>query len=105
MGLSTKAVSAVQKMTRKSSTHGIPSGNCTKCHTLGREHYPAKDSTYHSCQMIGHCKQKCRKSNKAKGTHKKCRSQPQQYYGGRKRADEVGVLEGDPAFDEVMIHA
>ena len=24
---------------------------------------------------------------------------------GRKRADEVGVLEGDPAFDEVMIHA
>ena len=26
-------------------------------------------------------------------------------HGGRKRADEVGVSEGDPAFDEVMIHA
>ena len=36
---------------------------------------------------------------------KKNKSQTQYPNGGRKRADEVGVLEGDPAFDEVMIHA
>ena len=30
MGLSTKAVSAVQKMTKKASSHGNPCGNCTK---------------------------------------------------------------------------
>ena len=105
MGLSTKAVSAVQKMTKKASSHGNPCGNCTKCHTPGREHCLAKDSTCHSYQKIGHWKQKCRKSNKANDAHKKPRSQPQQRLGGRKRADEVGVLEGDPAFDEVMIHA
>ena len=35
----------------------------------------------------------------------KNKSQTQYPHGGRKRADEVGVLEGDPAFDEVMIHA
>ena len=33
MGLSTKAVSAVQKMTKKASSHGNPCGNCTKHHT------------------------------------------------------------------------
>ena len=38
MGLSTKAISAVQKMTKKPSTHSSPCGNCTKCHTPGREH-------------------------------------------------------------------
>ena len=105
MGLSTKAISTVQKTMKKSSTHSTPCGNCTKCHTPGREHCPAKDSTCHSCQKISHWKQKCRKSNKAKDAHKKPKSQPQQQHGGRKRADEVGVLEGDPAFDEVMIHA
>ena len=105
MGLSTKAVSAVQKMTKKASSHCNPCGNCTKCHTPGREHCPAKDSTCHSCQNIGHWKQKCRKSNKAKDAYKKPKSQPQQQHGGRRRVDEVGVLEGDPAFDEVMIHA
>ena len=105
MGLSTKAVSAVQKMMKKSSTHSAPCGNCTKRHTPGREHCPTKDSTCHSCQRIGHWKQKCRKSNKAKDAHKKPKSQPQRRHGGRRRADEVGVLEGDPAFDEVMIHA
>ena len=42
MGLSTKAISAVQKMTRKPSTHGSSCGNCTKYHTPGREHCPAK---------------------------------------------------------------
>ena len=105
MGLSTKAVSAVQKMTKKPPTHGSPCGNCTKCHTPGREHCPAKDSTCHSCQKIGHWKQKCRKSNKAKDAYMKPKSQPQWRHGGRKRADEVGVSEGDPAFDEVMIHA
>ena len=105
MGLSTKAISAVQKMTKKSSAHSNPCDNCTKHHTPGRKHCPAKDSTCHSCQKIGHWKQKCRKSNKAKDAHKKPRSQTQHQHGGRKRADEVGVLEGDPAFDEVMIHA
>ena len=105
MGLSTKAVSAVQKMTKKASSHGNPCGNCTKRHTPGREHCPAKDSTCHSCQKIGHWKQKCRKSNKAKDAHKKPKSQPQRRHGGRRRADEVGVSEEDPAFDEVMIHA
>ena len=105
MGLSTRAISAVQKTMKKSSTHTTPCGNCTKCHTPGREHCPAKDSTCHSCQKIGHWKQKCRKSNKAKDAHKKPKSQPQRQHGGRRRADEVGVSEGDPAFDEVMIHA
>ena len=105
MGLSTKSVSAVQKTMKKSSTNNTICGNCTKCHTEGREHCPAKDSTYHSCQKIGHWKQKWRKSNKAKDTHKKPRSQPQRQHGGRKRADEVEVLEGDPTFNEVMIHA
>ena len=32
-------------------------------------------------------------------------SQPQRRHGGRRRAGEVGVSEGDPAFDEAMIHA
>ena len=105
MGLSTKAVSAVQKMMKKASSHSNPCGNCTKCHTPGREHCPAKDSTCHSCLKLVHWKQKCRKSNKAKDAHKKPKSQSQCRHGGRRRADEVGVLEGDPAFDEVMIHA
>ena len=105
MGLSTKAVSALQKITKKASSHSNLCGNCTKHHTLGREHCPAKDSTCHSCQKISHWKQKCRKSNKAKDAHKKPKSQSQCRHGGRRRADEVGVSEGDPAFDEVMIHA
>ena len=42
--------------------------------------------------------------NKAKDAHKKPKSQSQHQHGGRRRADEVGVSEGDP-FDEVMIHA
>ena len=103
IGLSTKAISAVQKMMKKS--HSTPCSNCLKCHTPGREHCPAKDSTCHSYQKIGHWKQKCRKSNKGKDAHKKPKSQPQWWHGGRKRADEVGVSEGDPAFDEIMIHA
>ena len=100
MGLLTKALSAVQKMTKKASSQGNPCSNCTKCHTPGREHCPAKGSTCHSYQKVSHWKQKCRKSNKAKDAHKK---QPQHWHGGRKRADEVGVSEGDPTFDEVMI--
>ena len=48
MGLSTKAVSAVQKVIKKASSHGNPCGNCTKRHTPGRKHCPAKDSTCHS---------------------------------------------------------
>ena len=86
MVLSTKSVSTVQQTMKKSSTHNTPCGNYTKCHTPGREHCPAKDSTYHSC-------------------HKKPKSQTQHRHGRRKRADEVGVLEPDPAFDEIMIHA
>ena len=105
MGLSTKAISAVQKTMKESSMHSTPCGNCTKHHTPGREHCPAKDSTCHSCQKIGNWKQKCRKSNKAKDAHKKPRSQPQWRHGGRKREDEVGVSGGAPAFDEVTIHA
>ena len=105
MGLSTKAISAVQKTMKKPSTHSTSCGNCTKCHTPGREHCPAKDSTCHSCQKISHWKQKCRKSKKAKDAHKKPKSHPKWRHGGRKRADEVGVSEGDPTFDEVMIHA
>ena len=45
---------------------------------MSSQHFPAKDSTCHSCQKIGHWKQKCRKSNKAKDAHKKPKSQPQQ---------------------------
>ena len=43
MGLPTKAISAVQKTMKKASSHGNPCGNCTKCHTPGREHCPAKE--------------------------------------------------------------
>ena len=96
---------AVQKTMKKSTTNGSSCGHCTKHHTPGREYCSAKDSTCHSCQKIGHWKQKCRKSNKAKDAYKKPKSQPQQWHEGRKRADEVGVSEGDPAFDEVMLHA
>ena len=74
-------------------------------HCQGESTVPAKNSTCHSCQKIGHWKHKCRKSNKAKDAHKKPKSQLQRRHGGRRRADEVGVSEGDPAFDEVMIHA
>ena len=35
MGLSTKAISAVQKTMKKSSTHSTPCGNCTRHHTPG----------------------------------------------------------------------
>ena len=104
IGLSTKAVSAVQKMMKNASSHGNPCGNCTKHHTPGREHCPAEDSICHSCQKISHWKQKCRKSNKAKDAHKKPKSQFQHRHGGRKKADEVKVSEGDPALDEFMIH-
>ena len=86
-------------MMKKSTTHGSTYGNYTKCHNSGREHCTAKNSTYHSYQKIGHWKQKYRKSNKAKDAHKKNKSQTQYPHGGRKRADEVGVLEGDPVFD------
>ena len=77
MGLSTKAISAVQKVMKKASSHSTTCGNCTKFHVPGREHCPAKDSSCHSCQKIGHWKQKCRKSNKAKDAHKKPKSQSQ----------------------------
>ena len=105
MGLATKAIGAVQKSVKKQTSRGSPCSNCTKCHTLGREHCPAKDSTCHACQNVGHWKQKCRKSNKAKDSNKKPKSQFRRQPGGRKRADEVGVSDGDPTFDEITIHA
>ena len=77
MGLSTTAISTVQKTIKKSSTYSTPCVNCTKHHTPGIEHCQAKDSTCHSCQKIGHWKQKYRKFNKAKDAHKKPKSQPQ----------------------------
>ena len=104
MGLAVKAIGTVQKM-KKPQSHGSPCGNCTKRHTPGREHCPAKDSTCHACQNIGHWKQKCRKSNKAKDSNKKPKSQFRRRPGGRKKADEVGVSDGDPTFDKIMIHA
>ena len=83
MGLLTKTVNAVQNTTKKSFTRSqfFACGNCTKCHAPDRDNCPAKDSTCYACQKTGHWKQKCKKSN------------------------EVGVLEGVPTFDEVMIHA
>ena len=77
MGLSIKAVNAVQKMMKKSSTHSSSCSKCTKHHTPGRDHCPVKHSTYHSWWKIGHWKQKCRKSNKVKDAHKKPKSQSQ----------------------------
>ena len=74
MGLVTKAIGTVQKM-KKPQAHGSPCSNCTKCYTPGREHYPVKNSTCHACQNVGHWKQKCRKSNKAKDSNKKPKSQ------------------------------
>ena len=104
MGLATKAIGTVQKV-KKPQSHGSPCGNCTKRHTPGREHCPAKDSSCHACQNVGHWKQKCRKSNKAKDSNMKLKSQVHRRLGGRKRADEVGVSDGDPTFDEITIHA
>ena len=97
MGLATKAIGTVQKM-KKPQSHSSPCGNCTKCHTPGREHCPAKDSTCHACQNVGHWKQKCRKSNKAKDSNEKPKQQFCRRPGGRKKADEVGVSDGDNAF-------
>ena len=105
MGLATKAISTVQKSRKKHTTHGRSCGNCIQHHTPGREHCPAKDYTCHACQNVGHWKQKCRKSNKAKDSKKKPKLQFCHQPGGRKRADEVRVLDEDPTFDEITIHA
>ena len=56
-------------------------------------------------RMLVTWKQKCRKSNKAKDSNKKAKSQFCHRPGGREKADEVGVLDGDPTFDEITIHA
>ena len=104
MGLAVKAIGTVQKM-KKPQSHGSPCSNCTKRHPPGREHCPAKDFTCHACQNVGHWKQKCRKSNKAKDSNKKPKQQFRRRPGGRKKADEVGVSDGDPTFDEITIHA
>ena len=59
--------------------------------------------TSHACQNVGCWKQKCKKSSKVKDSRKKPKSQFHHQPGGRKRADEVP--DGDPAFDEITIHA
>ena len=100
MSLATKTTSTVQKSVKKQTSHSSPCGNCTTPHSRKR----AKDPTCHTCQNVGHWKQKCRKSNKAKDSNKKSKSQIHRPPGGRKRADEVGVSDGDPAFDEITIH-
>ena len=52
MGLATKTISTVQKSVKKQVIHGSPYSNCMKCHTLGREHCPGKDSTCQACQKV-----------------------------------------------------
>ena len=106
MSLSTKAVNAVHKVTKKSPMHGNSCGNCIKCYTPVRDHWPAKDSTYHAYQKTGYWKQKCRESNKAKDAQKKPKPQSQYWcWAGGRSTDVVGFSEGDPAFDKVMLHA
>ena len=104
MGLSTKAVSAVQKMTKKVSSHSNPCANCTKRHTPGREHCPAKDSATLARRSVTRSRSAGSLTRPRMPTRNP-KSQSQCRHGGRRRADEVGVSEGDPSFDEVMIHA
>ena len=103
MGLATKTVNAIQKVPKKSEC-----GNCTKSHAPGQQHCPAKDSTCNYCHRVGHWRIKCRKSKRtapgSKKTHNPQQS-PHHRPGGKKKADEVGVSEGDPHYDEISINA
>ena len=107
MGLVTKVFNAIWKTTKKPfiGGHFFTCGNCTKCHTSGQDKCPAKDSTCHTCQKTSYWKQKYKKPKKTVPGAKKPNSQSQSWCQPGRRADEVGVQEGDPAFDEVIIHA
>ena len=103
MGLVTKVFNAVWKTTKKPfiGGHFFTCGNCTKCHTSGQDNCPAKDSTCHTCQKTSYRKQKYKKPKKTAPGAKKPNSQSQSWC--QPGADEVGVQEGDLAFDEVII--
>ena len=103
MGLTTNTVNAVQKFPKKSHCR-----NCTKPHSPGRQNCPVRNSTCSFCHKQGHWVAKCRKAKKSKpGTKRPHNPQQQsgQRKGGGKKADEVGVSEGDPHCDEITIHA
>ena len=103
MGLATKTVNAIQKVPRKTQC-----GNCTKPHAPGRQHCPAKDSTCNYCHKVGHWRTKCRKSKRmAPGSKKTPNLQQPPHYrlGGKKKADEISVSEGDPHYDKISIQA
>ena len=103
MGLATKTVNAVQKVPKKTQC-----GNCTKPHAPGQQHCPAKDSTCNYCRKVGHWRIKCRKSKRtAPGSKKTPNTQqpPRHRPGGKKKADEIGVSEGDPHYDKISIQA
>ena len=106
MGLSSKAVSTIQKVQKRTSTSTC--GNCTKHHTLGHENCPAKNAICHKCKNTGHWSVKCRKSKKpVSGAKQPQHSQKHPRYrpGGRKKTDEIDVSEENPNFDEVTIQA
>ena len=106
MGLSSKTVSAIQKVQKRTSTSTC--GNCTKRHTPGREYCPAKNAVCHKCKNTGHWSVKCRKSKKpVPGAKQPQHSQkhPRFRPGGRKKTDEIDVSEENPNFDEVTIQA
>ena len=71
VGLVTKVINAVKKTNKKGF---FTCGNCTKCHTPGRDNYLVKDSTSHACQKTGHWKQKSKKTTPGAW---KPKSQPQ----------------------------
>ena len=108
MGLTTSTVNAVQKFPKKSQC-----SNCTKPHGPGRQNCPARNSTCSFCHKQGHWVAKCRKAKKSKPGMKRSHNPQQQSghqpsghrKGGTKKADEVGVSEGDPHCDEITIHA
>ena len=103
MGLATSTVNTVQKVHKKSQC-----GNCTKPHSLGRQHCPAQNSTCSFCHKLGHWRAKCRKAKKSNpGTKKPNNPQRQSGFrkGGGKKTNEVGISEGDPHCDEIMIQA
>ena len=103
MGFTHKNVSAIQKAPKKP----FMCGNCTKHHAPGRDHCPAKNSTCHGCQTVGHWQVKCRKSKPStnKGAKKgKPQPRPPRRFSKKKKTDEVGVSEEDPAYmDEVTV--
>ena len=66
----------------------------------------ARESSCHRCQKTGHWKQKCNSQRRQPQVPRhlaKSQSQCRPKRWGM--ADEVGVLEGDLTFDEVIVHA